>query len=150
MTLSLASLSAEDRVPVAAGRGQTTQAPQPARLEPMLKDSNDLLWALALERQNLGTDLQQMLKALDASSIPDMKAAEGAAIRFTLANGGLLAEETIRVVALLRLGRDVLPFARRGTLVWVVRTSHVALGVTQEVWVSSETGEVRATLPVGR
>ena len=36
----------------------------------------------------------------------------------------------------------------RGDLVWVVRISHFWLGVTQEMWIGSASGEVRAMLPV--
>ena len=120
---------------------KTTVDPQAFR------DPDDLLWLLDRDRQALSVEYQRVLEALDAGKVPDTDTAEDVAVRFTRARGGLLAEEVPRVVGLLRMGRDV-EFARAGDLVWVVRLSRLSLGVTQELWVGSATGEVRAMLPV--
>ena len=113
-----------------------------------LRDADDLLWLLARDRRNLSAEYQRILTALDASKVPNADRAGDIAIRFKLAHGGLLAEEGPKVVGLLRIGRDLPPFAARGDLVWVVRISHSWLGVTQEMWIGSASGEVRAMLPV--
>ena len=114
-----------------------------------LRDADDVLWLLDRDRRNLGGEYQRIRTVLDASKVPNADSARDIAIRFMLAHGGLRAEEGPKVVGLLRSGRDLPPFANRGDLVWVVRISHMWLGVTQEMWIGSASGEVRAMLPVG-
>jgi hypothetical protein len=113
-----------------------------------LRDADDVLWLLDRDRRNLSGEYQRILTVLDASKVPNADRARDIAIRFKLAHGGLRAEEGPKVVGLLRIGRDLPPFASRGDLVWVVRISHWWLGVTQEMWIGSASGEVRAMLPV--
>ena len=113
-----------------------------------LRDADDVLWLLDRDRRNLSAEYQRILTVLDASKVPNADRARDIAIRFKLAHGGLRAEEGPKVVGLLRIGRDLPPFASRGDLVWVVRISHSWLGVTQEMWIGSASGEVRAMLPV--
>jgi hypothetical protein len=50
------------------------------------------------------------------------------------------------VVGIFELGRKVAKFGEEGDLVWVVRFVRKG-GVTQELWISSSTGEVRMLLP---
>jgi len=113
-----------------------------------LRDADDVLWLLDGDRRNLSVEYQHFLTVLDASKVPNAARAQDIAIRFKLAHGGLRAEEGPKVVGLLRIGRDLPPFASRGDLVWVVRISHWWLGVTQEMWIGSASGEVRTMLPV--
>jgi hypothetical protein len=107
-----------------------------------------LLWILAADRENLGSFYPQLLDSLAKSKVPTTEKAEMEAIRFMMASGGLQAEETVSVVGLLRIGVDLPTFATSGDLVWIVRISHQFRGVTQEMWISSTTGEVRTMLPL--
>src|SRR5262245_32841046 len=50
------------------------------------------------------------------------------------------------VVGIFKLGRKVAKFGEEGDLVWVVRFVRKG-GITQELWISSSTGEVRMLLP---
>lgn len=109
--------------------------------------AEDLRWLIRHDRRTLGAEYQASLAALAASKVPTAEEARAIALRFKLTHGGLLAEEGARVVSLLRIGRDLPPLARQGDLVWVVRISHFWLGVTQEVWVGSASGEVRSMPP---
>ena len=112
-----------------------------------LRDADDVLWLLARDRRNLSAEYQRILTVLDASKVPNADRARDIAIHFKLAHGGIRAEEGPKVVGLVRIGRDLPPFASRGDLVWVVRISHWWLGVTQEMWIGSASGEVRTMLP---
>jgi hypothetical protein len=117
--------------------------------ETKLRSSHDLLWLPTItNRQNLDMGLRRLLETLDKSKVPTAEKAEEAALWAKLKAGGLLAEEGARVVGLVRLGVDVAEFATSGDLVWVVQIEHAVRGVTQEVWVSSTTGAVRAMLPL--
>ncbi|MGH7389611.1 MAG: hypothetical protein ACREM3_09165 [Candidatus Rokuibacteriota bacterium] len=115
-----------------------------------LRDANDLLWLLESDRRALGAELRSALERLDRSSVPTVEKATSAALRFEMAHGGITAEEGARVVGLLRIGRDVPSFAGQGDLVWVVRIDHSFSGVTQEMWISSTTGQVRTMLPMAK
>jgi hypothetical protein len=115
-----------------------------------LRSAEDLLWLVDHDRRTLGTEYQGILDALVAGKVPTAEDARAIALRFKLTHGGLLAEEGARVVSLLRIGRDLPPLARKGDLVWVVRVSHSWLGVTQEMWIGSATGEVRSMPPEAR
>lgn len=126
----------------ARGRAEATSPANEVR------GSGDLLWLIDRDRRNLGVEYQQILKALDASKVPRVAEAQAIAMRFMFKNGGLLAEERATVVGLLRLGRDFRPLASNGDLVWVVRISHLWLGVTQELWIGTTSGDVHAMLPV--
>ena len=112
-----------------------------------LRDADDMLWLLDRDRRNLSAEYQRILTVLDASKVPNADRARDIAIHFKLAHGGIRAEEGPKVVGLVRIGRDLPPFASRGDLVWVVRISHWWLGVTQEMWIGSASGEVRTMLP---
>ena len=114
---------------------------------PALPSGDDLLPLLNRDRQALSLEYQRLLQGLERSRVPTVERAEDAAIRHQLASGGVLAEEATAVVALLRIGIDVPSFANKGDLVWVILISHTAWGVTQELWISSTTGEIRAMLP---
>ena len=105
-----------------------------------LRDADDVLWLLDRDRRNLSAEYQRILTVLDASKVPNADRARDIAIRFKLAHGGIRAEEGPKVVGLLRIGRDLPPFASKGDLVWVVRISHSWLGVTQEMWIGSASG----------
>lgn len=122
-------------------------APETLRAQE-LRDADDVLWLLDRDRRSLSAEYQRILTVLDASKVPNAARAQDIAIRFKLAHGGLRAEEGPKVIGLLRIGRDLPPFASRGDLVWVVRISHSWLGVSQEMWIGSASGEVRAMLPV--
>ena len=113
-----------------------------------LRDADDVLWLLDRDRRNLSVEYQRILRVLDASKVPNADRAREIAIRFKLAHGGLRAEEGPKVVGLLRIGRDLPAFASRGDLVWVVRITHSWLGVTQEIWIGSASGEVLVMLPI--
>jgi hypothetical protein len=113
-----------------------------------MRDNHDLLWLLGSDPENLSSDYRQVLDSLENSQVPTVEKAENEAIRFKLASGGLLAEESVAVVGLLRIGVELPTFANSGDLVWVVRISHQFRGVTQEMWISSTTGAVRTMLPI--
>jgi hypothetical protein len=113
-----------------------------------MRDNHDLLWLLGSDPENLSSDYRQVLDTLENSQVPTVEKAEDEAIRFKLASGGLLAEESVAVVGLLRIGVELPTFANSGDLVWVVRISHQFRGVTQEMWISSTTGAVRTMLPI--
>jgi hypothetical protein len=134
LLIALAALATQDRWSTATAQE--------------LRDAHDVLWLLERDRRNLGIEYQRLLNVLASRRVPNAATALNIAIRFKLAHGGLLAEEGAKVVGLLRLGRDLRSFASRGDLVWIVRISHSWLGVTQEMWIGSATGEVRAMLPV--
>jgi len=148
--MALAALATPHRLPAAsADDARTTSGPVDSGLKPQeLRDADDMLWLLDRDRRTLSGDYQRMVKVLDASRVPNADRARDIALRFKLTHGGLLAEEGAKVVGLLRIGRDLPPFSSRGDLVWVVRISHWWLGVTQEMWIGSATGEVRTMLPV--
>jgi hypothetical protein len=131
-----------------SARRATQQAVGPAPPSDGLQDNNDLLWLLGSDPENLSSDYQQVLDSLENSQVPTVEKAENEAIRFKLASGGLLAEESVAVVGLLRIGVELPTFANSGDLVWVVRISHQFRGVTQEMWISSTTGAVRTMLPI--
>ena len=130
-----------------AGNEQSTtgdsvdRTPEPRLLDP----TNNLLWILDSERENLSSEFQRLLTALDASQVPSLAEARRIATRFVL-----LAEEGPKTVGLIRMGRDVPQFAQRGDLVWVVHISSVTYSgaVNQGLWISSSSGEVRVMLPV--
>ena len=50
------------------------------------------------------------------------------------------------VVGIFELGRKVAKFGEEGDLIWVVRFIRKG-GITQELWISSSTAEVRMLLP---
>jgi hypothetical protein len=130
--------------PDPANRPAEKPAPPAARD----RDPNDLLALLAVrDRSKLAAEERALLDKLGKEKVPNPDAAENVATGYKVKNGGLLAEEGTKVVGLLRLGADVPEFARGGDLIWVVRFTHVFRGVTQEMWVSSTTGAVRAMLP---
>jgi hypothetical protein len=131
-----------------SAKGATQQAVGSASPSHGMQDINDLLWLLGSDRQNLSSYCQQVLDSLEDSKVPTVEKAEDEAIRFKLASGGLLAEEGVAVVGLLRIGVELPTFANSGDLVWVVRISHQFRGVTQEMWISSTTGAVRTMLPM--
>ena len=88
-----------------------------------------------------------VLSTLAGNAVSTPEEAERKALQWKLESGGLLAEESTRVVGLLRVGVAVPGFAQTGDLVWVVRCFRMLGGVTQEIWVSSTTGGIRAMLP---
>jgi hypothetical protein len=111
---------------------------------------DDFLWLLKYEKTKakLSADFQKMLDRLRKSKLPDPDAATRAANQWRFASdGGILAQEGVKVAGLVRLGRDVPQFGGKGDLVWVVRLVHPVDGVTQELWLNSGTGAVRALLP---
>ena len=140
------SLSAEEARPA---KPPTDEAVGPSASAARLRSIHDLLWlARIADRHNLDTGLRSLLEALEKSKVPTAEKAEEAALWAKLKAGGLLAEEGVRVTGLVRLGVDVAQFATSGDLVWVVQIEHAVRGVTQEVWISSTTGAVRAMLPL--
>src|SRR3972149_4701265 len=135
----------------ATGNKKTnSQHTAPGMETPELRDSDDLLWALDRDSQSLGQELQRIRKALETSKVPSPERAIDEAIRFMFAQGGILAEEHVKVIGLFRLGIDAVQFSSKGDLVWVVRVSHLFQGVTKEMWISSTTGVVRSMLPPRR
>jgi len=113
-----------------------------------LRDPHDLLWLLkAGDPGTNSPEYKDLVKRLEKGKVPTTRKAEEAALAYKLKHGGLLAEETAKVVALLRIAVDVPDFASSGDLVWVVRISHLGRGVTQELWISSTTGAIRTMLP---
>jgi len=144
-TGALGSVAAEEARPA------KPPAEEPVTSAARLRSIHDLLWLVKItDRHNLDTGLRRFLEALDKSKVPTAEKAEEAALGAKLRGGGVLAEEGVRVVGLVPLGVDVADFATSGDLVWVVRIEHSVHGVTQEFWVSSTTGAVRAMLPLGQ
>ena len=91
-----------------------------------------------------------MLRKLEDSKVPTIEDASKVAFRYKLTVlGGLLAEERLDVIGLVRIGVDVPDFASKGDLIWNVRISHAFDGVTQEMWIGSTTGEVKCIFPPG-
>ena len=145
-TGALGSIAAEEARPA---KPPTEEPAGPSASAAGLRSIHDLLWLPKItDRHNLDTGLRRLLEALDKSKVPTAEKAEEAALWAKLKAGGLLAEEGARVIGLVRLGVDVAQFATSGDLVWVVQIEHAVRGVTQEVWVSSTTGAVRAMLPL--
>jgi uncharacterized protein (TIGR03067 family) len=122
---------------------------KPVRTTAEEEDVINLLWTVRVaDRKKLDQGNRDLLATLDKSKVPTVEKAEKAATAAKLRAGGLDAQEGARVIALMRVGVDVPKFADKGDLIWVVRFEHVLnLSVTQEMWVSSTTGEVRAILP---
>jgi hypothetical protein len=87
-----------------------------------------------------------LLMRLEASKLPTTKKAESAAIGYKMTHGGLLAEERPCVIGLIQIGKDVKDLAQKGDLIWVVRIVDLTRRATDEMWVSSTTGVVRAVL----
>jgi uncharacterized protein (TIGR03067 family) len=122
---------------------------KPARTTAEEDDALNLLWLVRVaDRKKLDQGNRDLLATLDKCKVPTAEKAEKAATAAKLKAGGLDAQEGTRVIALMRIGVDVPKFADKGDLVWVVRFEHVLnASVTQEMWVSSTTGEVRPILP---
>jgi hypothetical protein len=120
----------------------TEQSGQARVLHPMW----DLLWMIDHDREHMSLELRRTLEALDASRVPGIAEARQAALHF---RPPLSALEGYQVVGLIRIGREVPKFAKQGDLVWIVNAYQVdQFGVTQELWISSTTGQVRAMLPL--
>jgi hypothetical protein len=133
------------------GPATPTQKTGKARPQAELRDPHDLLGLLkAGDPGTNSPSYKDLVKRLEKGKVPTTRKAEEAAIAHKLKHGGLLAEEGAKVEALLRIAVDVPDFASSGDLVWVVRISHLARGVTQEMWISSTTGAIRTMLPVGK
>jgi hypothetical protein len=110
----------------------------------------DFLWLLRYDKTKakINPEHQKLLERLQKSKVPNTDAVTRVTNQWRFAeDGGILIEETLRVNGLIRLGRDVPNFGGKGDLVWVVRFYHPVEGITQELWVSSATGAVRALLP---
>lgn len=138
LALALAVLLAP--APIAAQAASSADA--------QLRSLHDLLWLTEVtDRRNLDAGLRRLLETLERSKVPTASSAESAALDARLRAGGVRAEEGARTVGLLRLGVEVANFAAAGDLVWVVRIEHQVRGVTQEFWVSSSSGAIRAMLP---
>jgi hypothetical protein len=113
------------------------------------KDVHDLLWLVGVrDRKTLDVTLQRHLEKLEQSKVPTPERAKAIAHGHKLKTGGVLGEEGARVTGLVRLGVDLPDFSKAGDLVWIVRFAHLSRGITQEFWISSTTGEVRASLPL--
>ena len=108
---------------------------------------HDHMWLLddaEVARRGAG----RLRETLSKSRVPNVDAAENAADRHQDDHGGRYARGIGGVVALRRLGRDVLDLGSSGDFVWIVQyTNFLEGGVTQELWVSASTGEVLAVLP---
>jgi hypothetical protein len=113
-------------------------------------DVYNLLWLLAIhDRSTLNIYYQRLLENLGKSKVPTAEMAKGAAMGYKIKHGGLLAQEEARIVALVPLGIDIPDFSKSSDLIWIVQFfNNIPKGVTQELWVSSTTGETRAMLLV--
>jgi hypothetical protein len=114
------------------------------------RDLVDLLPLLDKDKGKLTDPERDLLKKLEDSKVPTADKAKKAAQAYKFKSSGILAEEAPHVVSLLPLGVDVVEFAKRGDLIWVVQFRIFHGAITQEVWVSSGTGEVLAILPLKR
>jgi hypothetical protein len=114
------------------------------------RDLVDLLPLLDKDKGKLTDQERDLLKKLENSKVPTADKAKKAAVTYKFKSSGILAEEAPYVVSLLPLGIDVADFAKRGDLIWVVQFRIFGGAITQEVWVSSSTGEVLAILPLKR
>jgi hypothetical protein len=87
---------------------------------------------------------EQLAKA----KVPTLRDAEKVAFKAVPPTSGIYdAVSRNDVVGVLQLGRKVAKFGEQGDLVWVARVTRLGGGVTQELWISSTTGEVRMMLP---
>ncbi len=114
------------------------------------RDLVDLLPLLEKDKAKLTDQERDLLKKLENGKVPTADKAKKAAQTYKFKSSGILAEEAPHVVSLLPLGIDVADFAKRGDLIWVVQFRIFHGAITQEVWVSSSTGEVLAILPLKR
>lgn len=125
--------------------------PKTTKLMPELEGRHgpgSLLWVID-DPEQAGDFGNHILKRLAESKIPGRDEVKAAAFRYRMGHGGLRAEETERIVDLIRLARDVPEFGEKEDLVWIVRYTLVATGrgVTQELWLNSTNGKVLAVLP---
>lgn len=139
------------------GRGEEAERPPAGVGRPDLGlgwDRFDYLWLFDEDRVEKSSSGKQLKERLSGSRVPGVTEASRIAAEYRHRRGGVTAQESSGVVALLRLGRDARGLGKTGDFVWVVRFIHlggtarqVVGGVTQELWIGASTGEVRAVLP---
>ena len=128
-----------------AGCAAAPAASQPRSSEPRLLGFSDLFPLVGAQpRGSLEASLQAALERLEASRVPTADEAIAVATRHRLGTGGLRAEESLGVAGLFPLGVELPGFAAQGDLVWIVRVIDTPRGLTDELWISSTTAEVRA------
>jgi hypothetical protein len=84
---------------------------------------------------------------LAKSQVPSADEASKLALGAFLKKPGLDARENWRVTGLYRMGCNVPNFAKEGDLVWEVRISRLASGVSGVIWVSTTTKNARVLFP---
>ena len=89
---------------------------------------------------------QPTLKKLKSAKVGDSKAAHDAAMRYKIEHGGLDARDGSKVAALFKLAQDIPGFAQQGDLVWDIQIIRMAEQVSDEIWISSRTGEGKSIL----
>jgi len=88
-----------------------------------------------------------LAEKLAKTKVPTMKEARQIAAEKVRPTAHIYDAITLTsVVGIFELGRKVAKFGEEGDFVWVVRFVRKG-GVTQELWISSSTGEVQMLLP---
>jgi hypothetical protein len=67
-------------------------------------------------------------------------------MRYKIEHGGLDARAGSKVTALFLLGQDIADFAKEGDLIWDVKITRGADRISDELWISSTTGQVKSIL----
>jgi hypothetical protein len=151
IVIGLLTTGTGNAAPQTADTLNTSNQPTPRRAPSDVRDPSDLLWLLSVsDRSTLSIPYQRQLEKLGESKLPTAEMAKNAALGYKSTYGGLLAEEGAAVIELVPLGVDIPGFAESGDLIWVVQCFHQFKGMTQELWISSTTGEVKAMLPAQR
>jgi len=86
--------------------------------------------------------LERSPKELQQSKVPDAELAVRLADAAWFHDRGLLAEESLKVRALFRVGRDMPGFASKSDWVWEVRVEHLLAGFDGIVLVNAQTAEI--------
>jgi hypothetical protein len=110
--------------------------------------ADNLLEAVSKPSEQQDAFIKEEAAKLAKSQVPTQDAAVKLAVASFLKSPGLDDRETLpRVVGLYRIGRDVTDFAKTGDLVWELRVSRMASGVSGVIWVSTTTKQAKVLFP---
>lgn len=110
-------------------------------------DLYDYLPLLTGERRDVAR--AGALRELNNAEVPSIEAARDAAMQQKVNHGGLDARDGSRVVALFPLSHDVAEFGAEGDLIWDVRILRFGEQVSDQIWINSRNGKVKAMLAAG-
>jgi hypothetical protein len=110
-----------------------------------LKNTVNLLWIFE-EKETKGGFAATVREKLAKCKVENPRKAEKTAGMYKLHHGGLDANESSKVIGLIRLGRRGTEMGEKGDFIWIVRYAIAIHGVTQEFWVNATTGKVYPVL----